>query len=183
MLRRAGVAFDFITADFDEAAFKATAHADGLSVNDLALTLATMKARRVSTSRREALVIGADQVLHCDNIRFSKPSSRSQAKTHLQQLRGKTHHLATAVVCMQGDAILWHHVESPSLTMRSVSDSFLETYLDEEGDDILTSVGAYLLESRGVQLFERIDGSYFTILGLPLLALLGFLRQAGILPS
>jgi septum formation protein len=130
-----------------------------------------------------AIVIGADQLLVCGEVWFDKPADLGQARTQLQALRGRTHELVTAVCAIQDGSRLWHAVSNPRLTMRHFADAFLDDYIPAEGADILGSVGAYRFERKGVQLFERIEGDYFAILGLPLLELLGFLRTKGMIQS
>ena len=125
-------------------------------------------------------MIGADQILECDGAWFDKPRSMSEARSHLLALRGRTHRLATAACVVRDGQRIWHHVSVPALTMRAFSDAFLDSYLERCGDDLLSSVGAYRLEGAGAQLFARIRGDFFTILGLPLLELLGFLREHGV---
>jgi septum formation protein len=128
-------------------------------------------------------VLGADQILALDNERFSKPADRGAARAQLAKLSGKTHELYSAIAFVLGDAVLFEHVGIARLTMRAFSDQFLDAYLDAAGDAVTASVGAYQLEGLGVQLFERIEGDYFTILGLPLIAALDFLRRHGCLAS
>jgi septum formation protein len=139
-----------------------------------------LKAQRVAMRFPDAVVIGADQILVCDGAWFDKPEDREAACRQLLALRGKMHMLATAVVCQRRDQLLWHHVVRPHLTMRDFSDGFVDDYLAAEGDRVLSSVGAYRLEGLGIHLFERIEGEHTAILGLPLLPLLGFLRQHGV---
>jgi septum formation protein len=129
-----------------------------------------------------ALVIGADQILVCEGERFDKPESLVEAAWHLRKLRGKAHALVTAACVVREGEVLWSCVETPKLTMRDFSDAFLQEYLAAEGGAVCGCVGAYRLEGLGMQLFERIEGDYFTVLGLPMLALLGFLRGAGAVP-
>jgi hypothetical protein len=129
------------------------------------------------------LVIGADQVLECDGVLFDKPVDLAAARAQLLALRGRTHRLVSAVVLARDGQRAWHHVDRADLTMRDFSAGFLDHYLESSGDAVLSSVGAYQLEGRGVQLFVRIDGDYFSILGLPLLPLLDILREQGVLPS
>jgi septum formation protein len=179
LLRGAGLAVEALPAHVDEAAIKAAARADGASPDETALLLAELKGARVARRHPEALVIAADQLLACGDEWFDKPPTRDAARAQLLALRGRTHTLVTSVLCQRGEARVWHHVARPSLTMRDFSDSFLDAYLAAEGDALTTCVGAYRLEGMGIQLFERIEGDYFSILGLPLLPLLGFLRQHG----
>jgi septum formation protein len=125
-------------------------------------------------------VLGCDQMLECGGVWFDKPPDRAHAAAHLRALAGKTHRLVSAVVAYRKMVRVWHHVDSAKLVMRPLSDSFIESYLDRAGDDARASVGAYQLESLGAQLFTRVEGDYFTVLGLPLLPLLGFLRANGV---
>jgi septum formation protein len=155
-------------------------HADGRAI---AGALAELKARRVSASDGEGLVLGADQVLVCEDTLFSKPETHAAARSQLQRLRGRPHQLLTAAVLARAGTPLWRHVDVSTLWMRSFSDAFLEAYLAQEGDAVLGSVGCYRLEGMGVQLFERIDGDYFSILGLPLVPLLAALRQHGVMAT
>ena len=177
LLAAAGLAFDVVPADADEDAVKAALKAEGATAVQCAETLAEIKAAQVSRRMPECLVIGADQMLECDGAWFDKPADLDGARGHLAALRGKTHVLPTAVAVVLGGAVIWHYSASPRLTMRHFSDAFLGDYIANTGAAILGSVGAYQLEGRGVQLFDRIDGDFSTILGLPLLPLLAFLRE------
>ena len=181
LLRAAGVAFEQRPARVDEAAVKAAMKVERAGADDLALTLAALKARRVHAGG--AVVVGADQVLVCDGQWFDKPPDVQAARAQLQALRGRTHTLVTAVVCVRDGTELWRHLARPALTMRQFSDAFLDAYLAFEGEAALSSVGAYRLEGPGVQLFDRVEGEHAAILGLPLLPLLGFLRQCGVLTA
>jgi len=145
------------------------------------MALAEAKAATVERRHLGRLVIGADQILECGGRWFDKPEDEGAAKETLTALRGRDHQLVTAVAVFRDGEVVWRHQETVRLTMRDVSDAFIEHYVREESPDILDSVGAYRLEQTGAQLFERIDGDFFTVLGLPLLPLLGFLRQAGAL--
>lgn len=177
LLSQAGIAFDVEPAKLDEDEIKRSFKAEGAAASDAAIALAEAKAARVSNRHAGALVIGADQILVCDDVWFDKPAEVPDARRQLLALRGKSHHLVTAV-CLYRDGLrLWHHVETPRLTMRDFSDDFLADYLEVCGADLLSSVGAYQLEGRGAQMFQRIDGDYFSVLGLPLLALLAVLRD------
>lgn len=182
LLTNAGLQIQVEPSEVDEAALKQVFRAEGRAAIDCALALAETKARRIAGRRNRALVIGADQILVCGGIWFDKPSDIADARSQLQLLRGRTHELATAVCVVQNGTRLWHTVSRPSLTMRAFGDTFLEQYLAAEGAAVLGSVGAYRLEARGVQLFEQIEGDHFAILGLPLLELLGFLRDRGCVP-
>jgi septum formation protein len=183
LLAAAGVYFRIEPAELDEGLLKQACRAEGRDAADCALALAEIKARQVAARVGRALVIGADQLLVCGEIWFDKPADLGQARTQLQALRGRTHELVTAVCAVQDGSRLWHAVSRPRLTMRHFNDAFLDDYIAAEKADILGSVGAYRLEGRGVQLFEYIEGDYFAILGLPLLALLGFLRTTSIILS
>lgn len=176
LLEAAGVAATVDHARLDEDEIKAAFRREGRTVADCAAALAAAKAKRVALRHKDALVIGADQMLSCDGAWLEKPESRDAARAQLLSLRGKPHTLSTAVAVVRGDAVLWHHLEEPRLVMRRFSDVFLDAYLAAAGDAVLSSVGAYQLEGLGAQLFARIEGDYFAILGLPLLPLLDFLR-------
>ena len=185
MLDAAGLTFDVAPADVDERAIRETLQADdsGIEPADVAEVLARTKAETISRQRPDALVIGADQVLALGDEIFEKPADLAGARGHLQKLRGRTHQLHAAVVLAQGGEVVWAQVDTASLTMHSFSPLFLETYLTLAGTVICESVGAYQLEGLGVQLFQRIEGDYFTILGLPLLPLLAELRTRKVIPS
>ena len=179
LMRAAGITFDIVPAHADEDSVKASLKAEGATAAQCAETLAELKAVQISQRHHEALVIGADQMLDCDGIWFDKPKDMDGARSHLLLLRGKTHVLPTAVCVALNGSRIWHHVAQPRLTVRDFSDAFIETYLEAAGTAVLSSVGAYQLEGPGAQLFTRIDGDFFTILGLQLLELLGFLREHG----
>lgn len=178
MLEAAGLAFEVDVPRVDEEAAKASLRAEGMKSRDQADALAELKALSVSR-RRPGFVIGADQMLAVEGETFDKPKDRAEARAHLQHLRGLTHELMTAAVVAREGAVIWRHIETPRLRMRAFSDAFLDDYLDRVGDAALHSVGAYQLEGLGAQLFERVDGDYFAVLGLPLLPLLAFLREHG----
>jgi septum formation protein len=181
MLAAAGIDAESVTPGVDEAEVKAAARAEGLPAEETAILLADLKAERVARRRPDALVIGADQLLVRGETWFDKPADLPAARAQLIALRGQSHRLVTAVVVSRGGNRLWHHLAAPALAMRAFSDAFLDAYLALEGARVLGSVGAYRLEGPGVQLFEAIEGDHFSILGLPLLPLLGFLRQQGAL--
>ena len=181
VLAAAGLRFESHAAAIDEAAVKTAARADGLSATNTALLLADLKAQRIAARDPDALVIGCDQLLVCGDAWFDKPADRAEARDHLIRLRGRPHTLITAVLCHRNGQRLWHHVAKPSLTMRPFTDTFLDAYLDAEADHLTSTVGAYRLEGPGIHLFDRVEGEHAAILGLPLLPLLGFLRQHGIL--
>ena len=183
LLRAAGLEFAVEPANRDEDAFKREVRAKGWSALECARGLAIEKAVWVSKCRPGALVIGADQVLAVGSEWFDKSHDLDEARAQLLTLRGRTHILATAVcVARDGDPV-WQTTSMPELTMRHFSERFVDAYIAAEGDALLGSVGAYRLEASGVQLFSRISGDNFAILGLPLLELLGFLRQRGALPE
>jgi nucleoside triphosphate pyrophosphatase len=179
ILEDAGVAFTAIAPACDEEAAKHRFRAEGLAQRAQAEALAELKAVSVSGAE-EGLVIGADQMLAINGAVLDKPKSRAEARAHLQQLRGQTHELITAVVVAREGAVLWRCLETPRLTMRDFSSAFLDAYLDSVGENVLRSVGAYQLEGLGAQLFERVEGDYFSVLGLPLLPLMAFLREQGV---
>jgi septum formation protein len=179
LLEAAGLRTIVQPAAIDEGAVKRAAHKKGAKPEVTALRLATLKAREVAAP--DALVIGADQLLVCGKDWFDKPADVAGAGQQLRRLRGRTHILVTAVVCFGGGDTVWRHVAQPRLRMRNFSDEFLEAYLAMEGTEVTGSVGAYRLEGKGVQLFDRIEGDQAAILGLPMLPLLDFLRRAGLI--
>ena len=181
LLQAAGLRFAAQAAAVDEAAAKQGAREAGASAADTALLLAEMKAQRIARREPDALVIGCDQLLVCGERWFDKPADRAEARAHLCALRGRTHELVTAVLCLRAGRRIWHHVARPRLTMRDFTDDFLDAYLAAEGDAVTTTVGAYRLEGLGVHLFDAVEGEHAAILGLPLLPLLGFLRQHRVL--
>jgi septum formation protein len=154
-----------------------------LSPRKISLELARLKSEKISKQHLTALTIGADQVLGFKNQIFNKPVSRGDAEKQLLMLRNATHTLYSAISCSIDGAEVWNHCAEARLTMRDFTPEFLSSYLDGSPADYMSSVGAYKLEETGIQLFEKIEGDYFTILGLPILPLLGFLRQRGIIPS
>jgi septum formation protein len=178
LLEAAGLDFEVDPARIDEEAAKAGLRANGMKPRDQADALAELKALSVSR-RRPGLVIGADQMLAVEGETLDKPHDLDEARSHLLRLRGKTHELHSAAVVARDGAVLWRQVETPKLKMRDFSEAFLEDYLERVGEAAFASVGAYQLEALGVQLFERVEGDYFSVLGLPLLPLLAFLRQHG----
>ena len=186
VLEGAGVAFTAQAAAVDEAAIKESARAEGLPAEEAALLLADAKAERIARREPEALVIGADQMLVCPqedgSLRwFDKPPDLAAARAQLFALRGRAHELVTATVCWRHGERIWQHLARPRLAMRDFSEEFLDAYLEVEGEQVLASVGAYRLEGPGAHLFARIGGEQASILGLPLLPLLHFLRGHGVL--
>lgn len=179
MLEAAGLTFSVESPRVDEEAAKASLRAEGMNPRDQADALAELKALSVSR-KREGFVIGADQMLAVDGTVLDKPKTLAEAREHLVRLRGKTHELLTAAVVAKEGAIIWRRVDVPKLKMRAFSDAFLDDYIEHAGDATLLSVGAYQLEGLGAQLFERVEGDYFSVLGLPLLPLLAFLREHGV---
>jgi septum formation protein len=180
LLRGAGVDFVINPADIDESIIKNEHQAHGRTAESCAMALAEAKASAVATRHPEALVIGADQILVCEDEWFDKPRGLAEAAVQLFRLRCHEHRLMTACCVYRNDEKLWEAVSIPRLTMRRFGDSFLARYIAVEGEAVLGSVGAYRIEGRGVQLFERIEGDHFAILGLPLLELLAFLRRHGV---
>lgn len=178
VLSEAGVVFAVQPAHIDENAVKASG-ADGRAV---AAGLAELKALRVSVSRPGDLVLGADQVLVCAGDILSKAETVAEAAAQLKFLRGKPHTLISALALARSGAVVWRHCDEARLRMRDFSDAFLDVYLKAEGEAVLGSVGCYRLEGPGAQLFESVEGDYFSILGLPLLPLLAALRERGVIP-
>ena len=182
MLEVAGVPFEIAGAELDEAAAKAGLAGAGFDPRGIAEELAQLKALSVAADW-QALVLGSDQMLEReDGTMLAKPESRAEALAQLQSLSGRTHRLHAAAAIVEAGAMVWSSAETVSLTMRPLGDAFLETYLDAEYEAIRWSVGGYRIEGQGVQLFDKIDGSHFAILGMPLLPLLAYLRERGLLP-
>ncbi|MBV8977961.1 MAG: septum formation protein Maf [Alphaproteobacteria bacterium] len=179
LLADAGIPFRQVTSDIDEAALKR----EGGPAPDIALGLAAAKAAQVSAGETNALVLGADQVLLYGDRLLSKAQTPAEALEQLRELRGRSHTLISALCLAQRGTVLWKHVEQARLWMRPFSDAILQTYVAGEGSRILASVGCYQLEGPGIQLFERIEGDFFAVLGLPLLPLLAELRRHGVVAS
>ena len=179
LLANAGITFDAIPADIDERAIQ---QASGLAApGEIASLLARRKAISVSSCHPGRYVIGADQTLALGNRLFSKPSDRAQAAEQLRALAGDSHELHAAIAVARDATMLFETVVVARMTMRRLSDAEIDAYLDQAGEAVMTSVGAYQLEGLGVHLFERIEGDHFTILGLPMLPLLAFLRSERLL--
>jgi septum formation protein len=177
MLTAAGIPVDTVPADVDERAVES--RASPLTPAEAATLLAREKARVGGTNFTRRFIVGADQTLALGERRFSKPADRDAAREQLRALAGRTHELHSAVAVSRDGRVVFSHVDTARMTMRSLSDRFIEAYLDAGGSDVLASVGGYQLEKLGVHLFERIEGDHFTILGLPLVPLLTFLRREG----
>lgn len=180
VLDGAGVTYEAVGSGVDEDVAKAALLAKGAGPKAIAQALAEQKALAVAAGR-PGLVIGADQTLEFAGALHDKVETVAEARERLKALRARPHQLHSAVAVAEGGAVIWRETESATLTMRDFSDDFLEDYLAAEGEAALGSVGCYRLEGLGVQLFERIEGDYFTILGLPLMGLLDLLRRRGIL--
>ena len=181
MLRNAGLGFSAEAPSVDEKAL--VKKNPQWSPRETAPRLAEAKAIDVSLRHPHAFVIGADQVLALDAKIYGKPADRAQCREQLRELRGKPHALISAVALARDGMILWSQTDQAQLTMRNYSDTFIETYLDDIGEDCTTSVGGYKIEGRGVQLFQSVAGDHFTILGMPLVPLLEQLRAAGEIAS
>jgi septum formation protein len=180
VLAAAGVTAEAVAPNVDEDSFRTAMRADGVKVRDQAMRLAELKAVRVSQSK-EGLVIGGDQMLALEDEAFDKPRDLADARNHLVRLSGKTHTLETAIVVCEGGIPVWRHLARPKLTMRPLSPDFIDSYVESCGEKLLATVGAYQLEGLGAQLFTRIEGDYFSVLGLPLLPLLDYLRVRKVL--
>ncbi|XEY19255.1 nucleoside triphosphate pyrophosphatase [Azospirillum sp. HJ39] len=180
MLEQAGLNAVLDKPLVDEEEVKEAGRVEGVSADIVAEALAELKAQRIARRHPGALVIGADQMLECEGRWFDKPAGRDAARDQLLALRGRTHRLVSCAVVVRDGERMWHKTDSARLTMRNFSEAFLDDYLDRAGEGVLHSVGAYQLEGLGAQLFHRVEGDFFTILGLPLLPLLGFLRVHGV---
>jgi septum formation protein len=183
LLRAAGVVVTTRPARIDEAAIRQALAAESATPRDVADALAEMKARKIAEREPGACVIGCDQVLEHRGVIYAKPESPDAARTQLMALRGQTHRLLSAVVVYEGAEPVWRHVGEVRLTMRVFSDAFLDDYIARNWESIRDAVGAYKLEEEGVRLFSRVEGDYFSVLGLPLVALLGFLGDRGLIAS
>ena len=181
MLSGAGLNVLIKAADIDESLVKNDGLRTQASVDTVTALLARQKAQKISQDHPNAFVIGADQILDCGGKWLDKPNSLTAADHTLRFLRGKSHDLVTSISVVHGGAEIWALTDRAQLLMRDFSDDFLHKYLCYVGEDVMLSVGAYQLEGIGAQLFEKIDGDYFTILGLPLLPLLGFRRERNVI--
>jgi septum formation protein len=183
LLQGAGLRLIQDPAQIDEAEVKLALRNEGATAARTAEALAELKARQVARRHTGALVIGADQILDCGDVWFDKPADLGEAARHLKALSGRCHVLLAAVCVLRDDVVLWHHNAVAKLEVRPLSDDFIAAYLEAAGESILGCVGGYRLESLGAQLFSRVEGDYFTILGLPLLPLLDFLRGHKAIPQ
>jgi septum formation protein len=181
MLAAAGVPVEQRPAAVDEAEAKEALRADGVAPGDAALAVAELKARRIAGQAPATLVLGADQILTCEGRWFDKPRDVAEARAQLAALAGRRHELWTAAIVLRDDARLWHEIAQARLWLRPCSETFLDAYLEAVGDLALGSVGAYQIEGLGAQLFARVEGDRFAILGLPLIGLLECLRVQGVL--
>ncbi|MCB1501861.1 MAG: Maf family protein [Bauldia sp.] len=181
ILANAGVDFEAIPAPVDEREIESGLVAEGASPEDVALALAEAKARAIAAANPSAFVIGADQTLDAGGDRWHKPGTRLEARAQLLALSGRSHRLHAAVVGAHGGEVRWRHVGTAAMTMRHLLPVQIDDYLDRAGEAALQSVGAYQVEGLGIRLFERIDGDYFAILGLPILPLLAWLRHEGVM--
>ncbi len=179
MLRNAGIGFRAIPARIDEQSIKATLSNEGLESREIADALAEAKARQISGRHPEYVVIGSDQVLDFQGTLLSKPTNTADARQQLCALRGKKHRLFSAAVIYQNHQPLWRFVGVGTLTMRDFSDAFLDGYLTRMGQDVCRTVGSYKLESEGIRLFSRVEGDYFSVLGMPLVEILAYLATSG----
>jgi septum formation protein len=180
LLSAAGLRFDILPANIDEEEIKRALRDKGAKAETVAEKLAGLKAARVSEQRRGCLVIGADQILECEGKWFDKPADIGQAREQLLTLRGRSHRLHSFVCVSQEGSRIWQHLEQAELTMRNFDEAFLDRYLEAVGEDVAEAVGGYHFEGLGVNLFARVQGDFHTILGLPLLPLLEFLRLHGV---
>lgn len=181
MLEAAGLEVHAEAAAVDEEEVKHSARAAGLRPEEVAEALAEMKAAKLARRYANAYVIGADQMLECGGAWFDKPTGLDGARTQLRQLSGRTHRLISCAVVFHNGARVWHQTDHATLTMRALSDAFIDRYLAAMGEEACASVGGYQLEGLGAQLFTQVTGDFFTVLGLPLLPLLGYLRTRGVL--
>ncbi len=182
ILTEAGLDFEVIVKPVNESAIKQSLLAEGAKIRDIADALAEAKARKVSL-QEQGLVIGADQIMEMDGILFDKPKDMTEARGRLLNMRGKDHRLIGAVVICENGMPVWRHISKTILSVREFSEHFLDQYLKAEGEAVLKSVGAYRFEGRGSQLFTKVEGDFFSILGLSLLPVLDYLRERGAIVS
>jgi septum formation protein len=183
LLRAARLDVTSHPARIDEDSIRASLQAEGASPRTVADTLAEMKARKLAIAHPEALVLGCDQVLDFDGDIWSKPETPADLRAQIMSLRGRSHRLYSALVLYDAAQPIWRHIGEARLTMREVSENWIDSYIDRNWETVRHCVGGYLLEDEGVRLFSAIDGDYFTVLGLPLLPLLGYLGQRGFIST
>ena len=181
LLQAAGIEFETLPADIDERAVEQPVRESGATPDEIATALALAKGRSVSSLRPTDFIIGCDQVMSMDGVLFHKCASLDDARAQLASMRGRTHRLSSGMAIVRNDEVLWSHVSAANMTFRNFSDAFLDGYMDRAGGKVLLSVGAYQYEGLGQQLFEKVEGDYFTIIGLPMLPLLAALRDLGII--
>jgi septum formation protein len=179
ILRNAGIDFTIKPANIDERAIEAPLAAAGELPKKIAAALAEEKALATANSEPDALVIGGDQILLADGRRWNKPANLAEARDQLMTLSGRSHELFSAIAVVRAGAVIWRYGDMATMTMRRLTKNAVDSYLAEIGETALSSVGAYQIEGPGIKLFDRIEGDYFTILGLPLLPLLAHLREVG----
>ncbi len=179
ILEKAGIEFTALVANIDEDSIKESMLSEGQNHDEIAIELAKAKARKISNKNPHAIVIGCDQVLSFGNDILSKPKTKADAISQLESLRNAKHTLISAIVITQNGTQIWHHVSHAHLTMLDFSDAYLRKYVRQNWHSIQHSVGGYKIEEQGIRLFAHIDGDHFTILGLPLLELLAYLRMRG----
>ncbi|MET3616118.1 septum formation protein [Rhizobium aquaticum] len=182
LMEAAGLTFAVEPARIDEREIEAPLVAGGASAEEVAAALAKAKAEDVAERNRQAFVIGSDQVMSMEGLLFHKCTSVDMAREQLRSMRGKTHRLSSAISIVRNDSEVWNHVSVADLTFREFSDAFLDTYIANAGPKVLLTVGAYSYEGLGQQLFEKVEGDFFTIIGLPMLPLLAALRDLAIIP-
>ena len=180
LLRQAGLDFEVVSAPIDEPALRAAAEAEGAGADDIALLLAEMKGERVAASRPDAMIIASDQLLLCEGALYGKPRNLAEAKTQIQSLSGKRHQLISAVILFDKGKRIWHHIARPEITFHDLDEAAIDDYLAYFGDEALYSPGSYFLEGPGIHLFADIFGDYYSILGLPMMALLPQLKLHGL---
>lgn len=182
LLRAAGISFTTVTADVDETCIRENCIKKDMLPGAVAVALAAAKALAAAQAKPQDFVLGCDQVLAFEGEIVAKSENLAEARALLQKLRGKPHRLVSAAVLVKGGTVCWQTYETAVLHMRSFDDAFLDFYLQAESTEILSAVGCYRLEGRGIQLFDRVEGDYFTVLGLPLMPLMGALREEGLIP-
>lgn len=183
LLENAGIAFQAKAADIDERAIEGEVERQGSSPEEVALILAEAKARNVGEAFPDDIIIGSDQTMSLGARVYHKPRDMNEARDHLLSLSGRVHQLNSGIVLTRGHDILWKHVSSARMSVRALRPEFIDAHLVRVGKKVLSSVGAYQLEGEGIQLFDKIDGDYFTILGLPMLPLLAKLRDLRVIDA